>query len=55
MAIGRQGIEMIPSTRWGTLTEMEKRQVVQKEVCKIEEHTRMGKVVGIKRQRSWLH
>lgn len=54
VVIGRQGIEIhvIPSTRWGTSTVVEKGQLMQKDIRKIKEQTRMVKAVGIKKQGS---
>lgn len=39
--------------RWGSLTKVEKRQLVLKEVRKMEEQARMVNAVGMKKQKSW--
>lgn len=47
VAIGRQGIGIIPLTRWA-------QHLMQKEVLMMED-TRIVKAVGMKKQGSWLN
>lgn len=41
--------------KMGTSTVVEKGQLMQKDIRKIKEQTRMVKAVGIKKQGSWLN
>ncbi|XP_062613999.1 uncharacterized protein LOC134275735 [Saccostrea cucullata] len=55
LAIGRQGLDVTPTARWGTASEEEKRCLVQREVLAMEEDSRMVKAVGMKKQGSWVN
>lgn len=54
MAVGRQALDVITRARWGTATD-EKRQLIQKEVRQMEEHTRTVRATSLTQQGSWLN
>ncbi|XP_062585203.1 uncharacterized protein LOC134246874 [Saccostrea cucullata] len=55
LAIGKQGLDVTPTARWGTASVEERRSLVQREVCAMEEDSRMVKAVGMKKQGSWVN
>ena len=55
VAVGRLGLGVTSTARWGTASEEERRKLVQREVRTMEEHTRMIRAVGMKKQGSWLN
>nr|XP_022314167.1 uncharacterized protein LOC111118822 [Crassostrea virginica] len=55
VAIGRQGLDVTPTDKWGTASAEGKRHLVQREVRTMEEEARMVKAVGMKKQGRWLN